>query len=262
MADFATQFPILFSLFSDYGRTTGLAGAIRGIDISALHCEYDGLRQAAPRRADRGKQYFVGHDGMLPKNSASDRREEHLAIALWRLKQTWPRAGGGHQCLLDYQFPLKARRSDGGIGKVDLLGATDAGRLAIIELKVRPAGSGRGDTPLGALMEGLRYAAVVQANHGAIAAEAKDRFGIDLPADPPPIVQILAPKDWWQGWTGMTGRARTAAGQWEPEFLNQVQNRIGICVECMYLVGGDPKCIAWDTHGPHLLQAPTMHPVW
>ena len=46
-------------------------------------------------------------------------------------------------------------------------------------------------------MEGLRYAAVVQANHRAIAAEARSRFAIQVPSEPP-IVQFLVPGDWWR----------------------------------------------------------------
>ena len=83
-------------------------------------------------------------------------------MALWNLDCRWPRLGGGHHRFLDYQVPLKAKRADYGIGKVDLLGVTDRGRLIVVELKYPR--SGRGDSPAQALMAGLRYAAIVEAN--------------------------------------------------------------------------------------------------
>ena len=212
----SSRFPILFRTPN---RTRGLANDIRGIDAVALCREYEQLRKVAPSRAARNKRYFVGHDGRAQAKNPDSPSEKHLAIALWRSKARWPRAGGGCMCLLDYQFPLKARSTDAGLGEVDLLGATHGGRLVVIELKVRQKNGSRGDTPLFAVMEGLRYAAVVHANHRAIAAEARDGFAIDV-SEEPPIVQVLAPEDWWRGWRDMARSTRAAAGQWEPEFLD------------------------------------------
>ena len=210
MTDFSSrQFPILFPKRST---TTDLAVDIQRIDVVDLCREYDQLRKAAPSRSARIKRYFVGHDGRPQAKYPGSPSEKHLAIALWRLKAQWPRAGGGWLCLLDYQFPLKASRSDTGLGEVDLLGATDHGRLVVTELKVRRKDGSRGDTPLLALMEGLRYAAVVHANHRAIASEARERFAIHVSVEPP-IVQILAPEDWWRGWCDMACSTRLAAGQ-------------------------------------------------
>ena len=49
--------------------------------------------------------------------------------------------------LLDYQFPLQASRADAGLGKADLLGATDRGRLVVVELKVPRKNGSPGDAP-------------------------------------------------------------------------------------------------------------------
>ena len=75
----------------------------------------------------------------------------------------------------------------------------------VIELKVKPKGENyRGDSPAAALMQGLRYAAIVEANIKVIAGEAKrhpgDRFKDVTIVEESPIVQILAPKSWWRGW--------------------------------------------------------------
>ena len=243
--------------------TRGLANAIHGIDVVALCKEYDQLRKAAPSRSARNKPYFVGHDGRLQARNPGSPSEEHLAIALRRLNARWPRAGAGGVRLLDYQFPLQASRSDAGLGKVDLLGATDEGRLAVIELKVRQRDGSLGDTPLLALMEGLRYAAVVHANYRAIAAEARGCFAINVP-DEPPILKILAPEDWWRGWRDMVRSTRRAAGQWEPKFLElsaQLGARLGIVIECVFLQGIELADVTWDAHGPCLEQTPPMHRV-
>ena len=261
MTNFSSrQFPILFP---ERSTTTGLAVDIQRIDVVDLCREYDQLRQAAQSRSARSKRYFVGHNGCPRAKYPGSPSEKHLAIALWRLKAQWPRAGGGWLRLLDYQCPLKASRLDTGLGEVDLLGTTDHGRLAVIELKVRRKDGSRGDTPLLALMEGLRYAAVVHANHRAIAAEARERCAIHVSTQPP-IVQILAPAEWWRGWCDMARSTRRAAGQWEPKFLDlsdQLEARLGIVIECMSLQGTSLADVGWDGRGPCLGQTPPMHPV-
>lgn len=94
--------------------------------------------------------------------------------------------------ILDYQFPLKSIRANYGVGKVDLLGLTDDGRLAVIELKVS---SNPEDRRIG-LLEGLIYAAVVEANVKKIAAEvtATHRYQV---AETRPEILLLAPTDFW-----------------------------------------------------------------
>ena len=119
-------------------------------------------------------------------------------MALWNLDCLWPRLGGGHHRFLDYQVPLKAKQADCGIGKIDLLGVTDRGRLIVVELKYPR--SGRGDSPQHALMEGLRYAAIVEANLEPLASEAGKRFGVKVDDKMPPIVQVLGPGSWWRDW--------------------------------------------------------------
>ena len=89
--------------------TTNLALGIERVDRKALVKEYVEARRNAPRRHDRRMRFFVdGHDGRLSGNRTSGRFEEHLAMAIWRLRDArWPRPGGGWLRYLDYQFPLK-----------------------------------------------------------------------------------------------------------------------------------------------------------
>lgn len=253
-------------LFKDDWHTTGLAYDIDHVDRDALFKEYNNLVQCAPRRSNRNKSYFVGHDGRLSAIGGSNRREEHLAVALWNLNRLWPRPDGSRFYLLDYQFPLRARQGDKGLRAVDLLGITAQRRLMVIELKVKPHDENdRGETPVAALMQGLRYAAVVQANLAVIAAEVKRRFSMTIRAEPP-IVQVLAPQAWWRGWLGIHGSTRNAAGYWEPAFAKlawDIENRLGVAVECVALDDLNDTDITFgpDQKTPHLDHAPSLYPV-
>ena len=256
-------------LFNKEWTTTALAKDISEVDRDALSREYEKLRRCAPRRSNQNKRYFVRHDGKLPTAARSNRDEEHLAIALWNLNKCWPRLDDGRFRLLDYQLPLKARRSDKGIGKVDLLGVTDQGRLMVIELKVKPRGeSNRGDSPAAALIQGLRYAAIVEANLNVIAAEVEsclgDRFNDVTILEESPIVQILAPKSWWRGWLELSTLTRNASGRWEPEFsklTRDVEKRLGVTVECMALDKLADITDGPDGHTPQLNRVPVLCPV-
>lgn len=254
MSNFSpSNFPILFK-----------ADSIAQIDRDDLCKEYNTLVQCAPRRSDRNKSYFVGHDGKLSTRAKGSWSEKHLARALWNLKDWWPRPNGGQFYLLDYEFPLQTQRLDARLGEIDLLGLTDQGRLMVIELKIKPHGDkGRGKTPASALMQGLRYAAVVQANHAVIAAEAKRCFGVTITAEPP-IVQVLAPKAWWKGWVELRGSTRGAAGYWEPEFTKltqDIENRLGVAVECVALEDATSITYGADRKTPQLNRTPALYPV-
>ena len=247
--------------------TTGLAKAISDIDRNDLSREYGELKRRAPRRHAVPKEYFRGHEGRLSPRSettgGSNRFEEHLAIALWRM---WRRPGMGRVRLLDYQVPLKAGQGDKGIGKVDLLGVTDCGRLKVIELKVKPEeDTARGENPMVAVMEGLRYAAIVDANRAAIVEEARYLFDEEISKEPP-IVQILAPKAWWRGWLELAGSTRAAAGGWEPEFVRlvrDVEERLGIVVECTALDDVQRADIDYGSDGrqPRINRTLALYPV-
>ncbi len=255
-------------LFRDDWHTTGLAYDIAQVDRDALFKEYNALVQCAPRRSDRNLPYFdfAGHDGRLSTIGGSNRREEHLAIALLNLNRWWSRPDGSRFYLLDYQFPLKARQGDKGIRAVDLLGITAQRRLMVIEMKVKPRGdNSRGETPVAALMQGLRYAAVVQANYEGIAAEMNRHFKVTIKAGPP-IVQVLAPQAWWRGWLGIHGSTRDAAGDWEPAFAKlaqDIENRLDVAVECVALDELNDTDITFgpDRKTPQLAHVPSLYPV-
>ena len=130
----------------------------------------------------------------------SNRAEEHLAVAL-RNGGTINMPEGGKVQLVDYQTPLKAVRADAGIGKVDLLGVTEDGTIAVIELKV---GSSREDPRVG-LVEGLIYAAIIEANVETIARELEARFQREIRRERPHIL-LLAPPPFWTSRAGSSVR--------------------------------------------------------
>ena len=253
-------------LFRKHWPATGLAETISQIDRDALCLEYKELKRCAPHR----KRYFVGHSGNLSGKVRSSRFEEHLAIALWNLNECWPRHDSGWFRMLDYQFPLKAQRSDEDIGKVDLLGVTDQGQLIVIELKVKPkTGKARGDSPMMALIQGLRCAAIIESNIKMIASEAESRTGdrfkdVNI-IETSPIIQILAPECWWYAWFELGDRTRNKVGGWEVEFCNlitDIKERLDLTVECLALdMGRTDISYGADGRTPQLRQIPALYPV-
>ena len=181
-------------LFDARWPARGLDEKIASTDVDALVKEYRALVASAPSRSSVGKRYFVGHQGVKTSSHQSNRGEEHLASALWQTRNHWPRVGGGWFKMLDYQFPLKARQRDKGIGKVDILSLTDKGQLIVHELKVMGKSGSRGASPAAALMQGLRYTAIVEANTQAIAKEILEKWSIQVSEDKL-IIQVLAPAD-------------------------------------------------------------------
>ncbi|MGI9228750.1 MAG: hypothetical protein ACR2P9_02710 [Gammaproteobacteria bacterium] len=216
---------------------TALEKCISTIDVEALAKEYACCVKSAPRRSSVGKKYFVCHAEKPPAKN-SNRHEEHCAVKLRRMKRHWPRKDGGWFKFLDYQVPLKARQSDKGIGKIDLLGVTDQGRLIVHELKVKCQKGNRGESPPAALMQGLRYAAIVQANIGDFVRDAEQCLGCEV-SNNKPIVQVLANSEWWEAWHNCG-----AAGNWCSTLADisvRITKRIGIPIEYAALKGSATK---------------------
>lgn len=200
-----------------------MAEEIAAIDVAAVRDEYDRLRSSAPRRAS----YFVGHSGIPGSSGWSNRREEHVAIALAGLNVRWPLHDGSLFHFIDYQVPLKSRRADLGIGKIDLLGLSDAGRLVVTELKVVGESGGNSDAPITALMEALRYAAIVQANQQTIAGELERLLGLRVSREPP-LLHILGERAWWDRWSCGSATAALA---------DRIGAELGLSIECASLEG-------------------------
>ena len=204
----------LIELFKErtVNHISNFADSAGRLDILKLEKSYVELLKGAPKRAGRGKDYFVkGHNGITSSGSYSNRTEEHLAVALFNATKNgkdFSLAGDQRLSFLDYQLPLKARQGDKGIGKVDLFCAIENSIPAVAELKVAGKNGQLGDTPLKALLEGLAYCAIVEVNMETIAREAKARFKINLKPGKPDLI-VIAPHDYW--WNYLK---KDAAGDW------------------------------------------------
>ena len=190
--DYSKKFPTLWQKWS----RSVMADQIGAIDLAAISSEFHGLRQDAPRRS---RPYFVGHNGIPSSFKPSNRREEHIAIALYNLDRMWHLGQVGNFRIIDYQVPLKSRQSDCGIGKIDLMGITDD-HILVIELKVTAQKGGRGDPPITALLEGLRYAAIVDANMARLSSELQNRSYMTVPRTSSPSVLVVGEQSWWEEW--------------------------------------------------------------
>ncbi len=234
-----------------------LEHAIASISSDVVQAEYVALRESAPRRSQTGKSYFVEHSGIASAKGRSNRREEHCALALYGLKQDWPLSSGSTFEIIDYQVPLKARHADKGIGKIDLVGVSSQGRLIVIELKVESESGGKSDSPPSAMMEGLRYAAMIEADIDAVVSEAAERFGRDV-VKQPPTVQVLAPQSWWLRWLGIK-----SAGSWPIEMAKMADAIETQCEVHFEFTALDNVEIIYGVDGakPQLNPTPRMRPV-
>src|SRR5262245_18122017 len=155
--------------------------------------------------------------------------------------------------LIGYQVPLKARRID-AIGKIDLLGLLDDGRVCVIELK---APDGCGDSPFRALIEGLSYAAVLEANRAAFNEEVLARYP-DAADKTPLVVVVLGPTSWWQAW-----EHSKPAGSWKHPFnalCTALQARLGVTIACVALDGYDRSrlTLGLNRQAPKLPSIPAL----
>lgn len=159
------------------------------VEAAELADGYHALCANAPRRT---RPYLSKtRSGIAPIEISGRRREERLAMALFN-RQEINFKNGSRLRLLDYQFPLKSVRADLGIGKIDLLGRYADGTLAVIEMKVE---GNNEDRRIG-LLEGLIYAAIVEANVQIIAAEINSMHEFQVVTKRPKIL-LVAPPEFW-----------------------------------------------------------------
>ncbi|MFN3208933.1 MAG: PGN_0703 family putative restriction endonuclease [Roseovarius sp.] len=195
-------------LFSRRWPKSSLAQDISNMDVASYCQAYRGLKVKAPKRTS-DQPYLAGRTGFPSTEATTNRREEHFAIAMVNAQQCWTLPDGTALELLDYQVPLKSRRADREIGKIDIFGLTEHGRPVVVELKVIGHSGGPSDPPPVAFLEGLRYAAIVEANLERFADEVRRSFGREMVLERPDIV-ILGEADWWSRWLGADEGAKSA----------------------------------------------------
>ena len=224
--DYSQHFPLLLR---KRWPIRGMADDIADVDVQEICREYRDLRNLAPKRKPK-RRYFVGHNGVPSTSGGSNRREEHVAIAVVNLGHTWLLDGLGEFSFLDYQVPLKSKQTDKGIGKVDLLGRTSDGRLLVVELKVIGQSGGRSDPPITAFLEGLRYAAILEANLAALDTELRSSEASSLSVDEKPVVLVLGERSWWQSWQNSRDAPRAMAAFFK--LTSQIAVRLGLSIHC------------------------------
>lgn len=162
------------------------------LEPDALAKAYLEQRECAPRR----KQAYLSptRKGVSSSGDYSNRFEERLAIGLF-LQGKLALPNSESLRLVDYQMPLKAVQADAGIGKVDLLGLYEDGTLAVVELKI----AGNSEDRRVALLEGLIYAAIVEANLERIATEIEAARDVHVARVRPRIVVVGSPLYWSAG---------------------------------------------------------------
>jgi hypothetical protein len=107
-------------------RISAFADVARELDIDDLCSAYINLVERAPKRSLNKKSYFQAHHKGFPNGyENSNRREEHLALALFNQTNGFDFPGGRNLNIIDYQTHLKSRQGDKGIGKIDLFGVID-----------------------------------------------------------------------------------------------------------------------------------------
>ena len=176
-------------------RVSGYVAECLALDADEVAAEHRDRVASAPTRSS---SYVVDHN-ISGRAEVSGRGEELLAHRIFELGATLHLQGWEPVTVVDFQMPLNSMRSD-RLGKVDLLGAGSG--LCVIELKVPGASS---DTPLSALLEGVGYAAVVEANATLIVDELRSRG--HRAEESAGSVLVLGPKDYWARWD----RTRTTA---------------------------------------------------
>ena len=175
--------------------------------------EWAAEREAAPRRAASGRKHLVAANSKLAAERKAARDSEHLALALaTRTREggvPLQLPGGGTFAALHAGVALKSAQPDPALGAddpnwgaeaVDLVGVGPDGRLAVAVVRWLAPSATRvptGDTPLRALLEGLAFAAGLEANRESLVAELAEISG-DAVSAAPPAVLLIGSLRWWE----------------------------------------------------------------
>jgi len=209
------------------------AFSCKGLRLKPWSQMYSQEVAAAPNRHARRepKKYFVGHTGVTSSRDATNRIEDHLAVALWNShgpgRSPLALEDGDALTLLDYQVPLKARLDDRGVGTIDLVGLRDDNRLQVIELKRKAS---QPESPLKAVAQGLAYCAILEGAWSNTVGEVHDEFGRTV-AGAKPELMLMAPDDYWDCFLPRGGEQET----WSAflDLLNALETETGVVVRAL-----------------------------
>lgn len=196
---------------------------LKNLNVAELVAAYNELHDNAPSRQQPGLRWYEENDYFGPQHTGTFPEakkwhgERHLEMALFNdfaTRATVAATSFKALQLLDYQFPLKAKRADKNIGKVDLFAVVDRTQPGVIELKKIRKNSNQtlsADSPLSGLLQGLAYCAIVEANMSAIASESRRRPLPPLDEKPLHLI-VMAPCNYWDFFT-----SDTSYGTWQSD---------------------------------------------
>jgi len=254
-------------------QSKGFREAAARLNGESLAEQYQQEVANAPKRYEADKKFFVAQKGTVTGGGKTGKPHEHLSVALvnrFRDKGEGldlPMAPAGDTLdFFAYQVPLKVRQTDPDkrIGKIDLIGAIPENRLAIVMLKYVPPTATRGstgDTPLRALLEGLTYTAIVQANRSEILGEIEATCDRKL-SDQPPILIVLGNTRYWELCRKREAQKGAAWINQMERLAQEIDENLGIAVHYMGIkLQGDP---GWEFVGdkPERTGTPILDRAW
>ncbi len=251
-----------------------VAASMTGEIVAA---EWAAEREAAPRRAASGRKHLVAANSKLAAERKPARDSEHLSLALATRTSEGgaplPLPGGGTFAALHAGVALKSAQPDPALGAddpnwgaeaVDLVGVGPDGRLAVSVVRWLAPGATRvatGDTPLRALLEGLAFAAGLEANRESLIAELTEKTSESI-SEAPPAVLLIGSFRWWE-----LSRKREAqkGAAWIRELerlAREIEAKLDIPVRFITLrTPGDPG-FSYETGAPHLDGDPRFEPAF
>jgi hypothetical protein len=248
--------------------------AAAALAAELLRSDWDEEVSGAPSRRAAGKRYLAERRRPPARLGSGGRVQEPLALALWRHasdpSRALPLPGGGTLQLVGARVPLRSGAADAtraddpnrGVGEIDLLGVSDAGRLAVVSLAWVPsdaARAGTGDTPLRALLEALAACAIAWANRDALREEIADGFAVELSEQPPMLLLIGVPR-YWELCRRRAAQRGAAWIQQMERLAGEVEAGLGVTVRYLAV---EPVEWSLDTDGwPALAGPPVLAPAW
>jgi hypothetical protein len=254
-------------------QATGFRVAAAELDGPKLGAAYLVEKANAPRLHAEGRKYFVSRSGKPATERKRNKDEEHVGQAL--VRHCGERGAGlplpddDFSLLpLDYQVRVKTGPLDDpatkGIGRIDMLALTSDDRLAVVKLRVlEPSATrcGVGDTPLRALLEGLAYTAIAEANQAELQSEIAERFGRNV-SDAPPLLVVLATPSYWRLCRKREAQKGAAWIKEMERLVGEVEAEVGPAVRYLGLeLPGDPGWL-YAEDGPVLESDPKLVLAW
>ncbi|MBW2280782.1 MAG: hypothetical protein JRG76_00660 [Deltaproteobacteria bacterium] len=247
-------------------KVTGFRKAAIELNGEKLLELYEQQKELAPKRRDAEKKYFGQHDGTLPSKPKAD-KDEHLAIALYnRCRDEGPLElpDGSNLDLIDYHTDLKGSKDDKAIGNIDLLGVTEDDRLVVVALKYVAPEAKRGttgETPLRAVIEGLAYSAILEANIDAVIEDAKSELDRKV-SNEKPLVLVIGNLRYWELCRKRDAQSGAAWIAEMERLAREIQPIIGVEIRFLGLeLTGEPNWATEETR-PELTGAPEVLTAW